>query len=113
MNVRRKCADLLNYFNPFAAILRCRRRKTTLSQREKRPWLQASTSISTAEDADTVVDAHTGETETVTTASPNDTGTVCVAPADVVTVVAASLPSAGASVHFHLLANGNQKKTQS
>jgi hypothetical protein len=85
----RKCTDLLQYPNPFAANL------ASLSPPQgkdmptaKKPRLEASTSISTAVDPDTVVDAQTTDT---LTASPDDTITVCGVPAE------ASLPSTGTS----------------
>jgi hypothetical protein len=91
ISVRRKFANMLQYFNPFS---------TMPPQDEdvpaaKRPRLEeASTgTMSTAEDADTFVDA-VQTTHVVTAASPDDT--VGVAPTDAVTG-AALLPSAGAS----------------
>jgi hypothetical protein len=93
MSVRRKLTNLLNYCNPFAANL-SPPQDDALPAR-KRPRLETSTSISTAEDAadaDTFFDAQT--TDTVTTVSPDDA--VAVAPTYTVTV-SASLPSAGAS----------------
>jgi hypothetical protein len=94
MSVRRKFADLLQYFNPFSANLES---PPPPPQDEdiparKRPRLEASTSISssTANDADTGVDADA-------TASPGDTVALAVAPTstDAVTVtVPASLPNA-------------------
>jgi hypothetical protein len=93
MSVRRKCAELLQYFNPFAAILASPPQDEALPA-AKRPRLEASTSVSTvvAEDTDTCVDAQAHHMPDATlTAPPNDT--VAVAPTDVVTVtVAASLP---------------------
>jgi hypothetical protein len=61
--------------------------------------IQASTSISTAEDADANTDSEAQTIDTVKTTSHDDTGTVCVAPTDTVTVTvtATSLPSDGAS----------------
>jgi hypothetical protein len=73
MNVRRKFANMLKYFNPFSTMPPPQDEDAPAA---KRPRLQASTSISNAEDADTVVDAHT--TDTIS-ASPSHT--VAVVPA--------------------------------
>jgi hypothetical protein len=89
MSLRRKFADLLQYFNPFAA----NPPQDEDVPARKRPRLEVSVSVSNAEDAgdtDTFVDAQT--THTVATASPDDT--VAVAPKDAVAVVATSLPRA-------------------
>jgi myb proto-oncogene protein len=72
MSVRRKCAELLQYFNPFAANLESPPPQDEALPAAKRPRLDASTSSSTAADAD-------------------DLDTICVAPTDSVTVPA-SLP---------------------
>jgi hypothetical protein len=95
MSVRRKCAELLQYFNPFSTNLESPPpplQDEALPAR-KRPRLETSTSVSRAadvdEDADIFVDA-------VRTASPDDT--VAVAPTYAVTAgMAASLPRAGDS----------------
>jgi hypothetical protein len=97
MSVRRKFADLLQYFNPFSANLESPPPPPPQDEdipARKRPRLEASTSISssTANDADTGVDADA-------TASPGDTVALAVAPTstDAVTVtVPASLPNARA-----------------
>jgi hypothetical protein len=92
MNVRRKFANMLKYFNPFSTMPPPQDEDAPAA---KRPRLQASTSISNAEDADTVVDAHT--TDNISS-SPSQ-HTVAVAPTDAVavTVAATSLPSSQAS----------------
>jgi hypothetical protein len=105
MSVRRKFANLLEYFNPFST-------KTMPQQDEdipaaKKPRLETSTSSSkavdnAADDTDSVVDARTYRyvAEDTLTASPDDDTVavaVAVAPSDAVTVVASSLPRAEAS----------------
>jgi hypothetical protein len=97
MSVSRKFADLLTYFNPFAANLAPPPKDQDIPAR-KRPRLEASTdtSIPTAADADTFFDADTyfyeHTTDSVTIAPSDDT--LAVTP----TVTAlASLPSAGTS----------------
>jgi hypothetical protein len=98
MSVRLECAELLQYFNPFSANLEPSPPQDEDVPAAKRPRLQASTSVSNAEDSDTA-DTHTAidaaDTYTETTASPDDT--VAVVPTDAVTVVATSLPSDGGS----------------
>jgi hypothetical protein len=109
MSVRRRCVDLLQYFNPFAANLASPPPQDDALPAAKRPRLEASTSTSTAADAatgaDTFFDADTYfyvptiDAVTATTTAPDVTGTVCVAPTvtDAVTPAPASLPSAGTS----------------
>jgi hypothetical protein len=92
MSVRRKCVDLLEYFNPFAAIPPPPQDEALPAS--KRPRLEASTEAD-AEDADTFFDADTYFYAETLPASPDDA--VKVAPTDAVTVVAAFLPSTGAS----------------
>jgi hypothetical protein len=96
MSVRRKCASLLEYFNnPFAAIPPPPQDDALPAA--KRPRLEASTSVSTAEDAadaDIFFDADTYVYAEALTASPDDT--LAVAPIDAATM-AASLPNARAS----------------
>jgi hypothetical protein len=92
MSVRRKLANLLEYFNPFSTMPPQQHEDTPAA---KKPRLQTSTTRSraaaAAADDDIVVDAHTTDT---LPASPD--GTVAVAPADTVTA-AVSLPSARTS----------------
>jgi phage gp37-like protein len=90
MSARRKFANMLKYFNPFSTIPL----QDEDTPAAKRPRLQAYTSISTAEDADTVVDERT--TDKIS-ALPVDTEAVAPAHAVAVTVAAASLPSSRAS----------------
>jgi hypothetical protein len=78
MSVSRKFADLLTYFNPFAANL-ARPPKDQDVPVRKRPRLEASTSIPTAADASDVADVADVDTfvdaqmaHTVATASPAD-----------------------------------------
>jgi hypothetical protein len=91
MSVRRKFANMLQYFNPFSTMPPPPQDEDVPAT--KRPRLEASAGISAAEDAAVDADAvHT--TDTVITASSDDA--VNVAPTDTVTV-AASLLSAGVS----------------
>jgi hypothetical protein len=104
MSVRRRCVDLLQYFNPFSANLASPPQDEALPAAKKpRPFqppqdedipaakrqrLEASTSTSTAEDtadADTYFYAPT--IDAVTTAPYDVTGTVFVAPTGAVCVL--------------------------
>jgi hypothetical protein len=94
MSVRRKFADLLEYFNPFAnanlahALPSKDKAKDDDIPAAKRPRLEASTRIPTAEDA----------ADTLPASLPRNNDSVAVAgsPSDAVAVaVAASLPSVG------------------
>jgi hypothetical protein len=95
MTVSRRFADLLGYFNPFAANLAPPQEEDEDTPARKRPRLEASTSISISTAyADTVADAPT--TDSVTTASSDDTlAATPTAAAEV--ALAASLPSTEAS----------------
>jgi hypothetical protein len=89
MSLRRKCADLLTYFNPFTAMNLAPPPKDEDIPAAKRPRLEASTSTSVFTDPADAADT----TDTLATVSPDDA--VAVAPTDAVTATA-SLPSTGA-----------------
>jgi hypothetical protein len=97
MSLRRKFSNLLeHYVNPFFTMPLQPAPQNDALPAAKKPRLEKFPSMSTsATGADTVIDAQTSET--VTTSSPDDTGTASVAPTEVVTVPA-SLPRAGASL---------------
>jgi hypothetical protein len=103
MSVRRRCAELLKYCNPFAANLAPPPQDDALPA-AKKPRLEASTSISTAEDADVDTDTDIFEdaqtyrymADDTLTASPDDAA--AAAPKYTVAVAATSLSRAGA---FH------------
>jgi hypothetical protein len=115
MSVRRKFANLLEYFNPFSTTMPAPQDEDGPAAKKPRLEISTSISISTADDAsdaehDTFLDAQTyryymTDDDTALTALPGDTVAVApadtvtapasaVAPADIVTVPA-SLPSAG------------------
>jgi hypothetical protein len=94
ISVRRKFANMLEYFNPFSTLAAPEDEDVPAAKRRR---LETSTTRSraAAADADTVVDAHTTDTLTdALTASPDDA--VAEAPNDAVTVAATSLPSSQA-----------------
>jgi hypothetical protein len=97
MSVRRKFANMLEYFNPFSTMPPPQEDEAAPAAKRRR--LQTSTSSSKAVDAaesDIFLDAQTYRymADDALTASPDDT--VAVAPVDAVTA-SASLPSARAS----------------
>jgi hypothetical protein len=95
MSVRRKFANLLEYFNPFSTIPAPQDEDTPAA---KKPRLHTSTCRSVAADIDTdaFIDAHA--TETATTASPDET--VAVGPTDTVTETAAATSSRASRAYY-------------
>jgi hypothetical protein len=95
MSVRRKFANLLEYFNPFSTIPAPQDEDTPAA---KKPRLHTSTcrSVASAVDTDAFIDAHA--TETATTASPDET--VAVGPTDTVTETAAATSSRASRAYY-------------
>jgi hypothetical protein len=91
--VRRKFTNLLDYFNPFSTIRPPQDEDVPVSKKRR---LEASTGVSTAEDADIFLDAQTYRymADDTLTASLDDTA--AAAPTDTVTVAAKFLPSSQA-----------------